>query len=378
MGDLLKNPYNTSMKTANYSPLLNSLIIVIWIALMVFLLITEKIIFVPLVLSVLFAFFLLPAVRRLERKGVPRIAAIFSMIILSLLAVVGIGMLMSFAVSQFVGDIPQYKTTVVNNTLATQQFVEKITRIPVESQRVWLADNVNIFELGAKNIGNIATGITSIITTLSLTFIFSFFVLYYRNKAMTFFRKWLGQMDEAVIFETFKKLVQIVPKYLSGVFWVMVILACINSLGFWAIGVPNPIFFGVIAAVLNIIPYAGPIIGFGIVVLFCLATVGPGVALSAMILFIVVQFLENNFLTPNISGRNININPLTAIIGIIIGGSMWGIVGMIIALPMLGMVKVIADSIPKLEPWGYLIGDEGTEDYELSWANIKKIFKRKK
>jgi predicted PurR-regulated permease PerM len=366
------------MKTAIYSPLLNPLMIVIWIALVIFLLITEKLIFVPLVLGLLFAFFLLPSVRGLERRRVPRIAAIFIMIVLSLLVVIGIGMLASFAVSQFIGDIPQYKTTIVNNTLVAQQFFEKLTHVPVDAQRIWLADNVNLFELGAKNIGNIATEITSIITTLSLTFIFSFFILYYRNKVMTFFRKLLGQMDEVIIFETFKKLVHIVPRYLSGVFWVMMILACINSLGFWAIGVPNPIFFGALAAMLNVIPYAGPIIGFGIVVLFSLATVGPAVALAAIILFLVVQFLENNFLTPNISGRNININPLTAIIGIIIGGSIWGIIGMIIALPVLGMIKVIADSVPKLEPWGYLIGDEGTEDYELSWANIKKVFKRKK
>ena len=365
------------MKNAIYSPLLNPLLVVIWMVAIVFLLITEKVIFMPLALGLLFAFFLLPAVRRLERRGFPRVVAIGIMIILTLGIVVAVGMLMSFAVSQFIGDLPQYKASIVDNTLVVQRFIEKVGHVSVDSQRIWFSENVNLFELGVRNIGNIATGIGRVVTTLGLTFVFSFFILYYRNKTMVFFKKLLGQMEEVAIFETFKKLIQIVPRYLSGVFWVMVILACINSLGFWLVGVPNPIFFGSLAAILNVIPYAGPILGFGIVVLFSLATVGPGVALGAVILFIVVQFLENNLLTPNIAGRTININPLTAIVGIIIGGSMWGIVGMIIALPVLGMVKVIADSVPRLEPWGYLIGDEGTEEHELSWSNFKRIFKRK-
>lgn len=364
------------MKSTTFIPFLTPLVIVIWIGAIIFVLITEKIIFIPLVLGLLFAFFLLPVVRRLEKRNVPRIAAILIMIILCIAVVAGVGTLLSFAVSQFAADIPQYKDAIVANTLAVQNFIEHTFRVSVASQQAWLADNVNLFELGTKNIGNIATGISSVITTLGLTFIYTFFILYYRNKAMVFLRKLLGQADEVVIFETFKKLVRIVPNYLSGVFWVMFILAIINSLGFWAIGVPNPIFFGVFAAILNVIPYAGPVIGFGIVVLFSLATAGPAVALGAIIMFIIIQFLENNLLTPNISGGTININPFTAIVGIIIGGTIWGIIGMVVALPILGMLKVVADSIPKLEPYGYLIGDEGTEEHALSWKNIKKIFKK--
>jgi predicted PurR-regulated permease PerM len=365
------------MKSLSSIPLLAPLVIAIWIAVIIFVLITQKMLLVPLVLGLLFAFFLLPMVRKMEKRRVPRIASILIMIIVSIAVVIGLGTLLSFAISQFVGDIPQYKEVLVQNTLTAQQFIERVADVPIATQQAWLADNVNLLELGTQNIGSIATGVGSIIATLGLTFIYTFFILYYRNKALVFFRKLLGQADEIAIFETFKKLIHIVPRYLSGVFWVMLILAVVNSLGFWILGVPNPIFFGVFAAILNIIPYAGPIIGFAVVVAFSFATVGPAIALGVVILSLVVQFIDNNLLTPNISGGTININPFTAIVGIIIGGSMWGIIGMIIALPILGMVKVIADSIPKLEPFGYLIGDEGTEEHALSWANLKKIFKKK-
>ncbi len=206
------------MKNAIYSPLLNPLLVVIWMVAIVFLLITEKVIFMPLALGLLFAFFLLPAVRRLERRGFPRVVAIGIMIILTLGIVVAVGMLMSFAVSQFIGDLPQYKASIVDNTLVVQRFIEKVGHVSVDSQRIWFSENVNLFELGVRNIGNIATGIGRVVTTLGLTFVFSFFILYYRNKTMVFFKKLLGQMEEVAIFETFKKLIQIVPRYLSGVF----------------------------------------------------------------------------------------------------------------------------------------------------------------
>ncbi len=364
------------MKTTIQIPFLNALLVVASIAVLITILIMGKTVLVPLVLGLLFAFLVLPLVRRLEHFHVPRVFAIGIMLVLMVAVVVGVGILISFAGSQFVASIPQYKTSIVTNTATAQQFIEQVTRIPIETQTLWFSENINLLELASQNLGNIATSITSIITTLGLTFIYTFFILYYRNKVMVFFRKLLGQADEIVILATLKKIVRVVPRYLSGVFWVMIILAIVNSLGFWAVGVPNPIFFGVLAAILNVIPYAGPVIGFGIVILFSFATVGPTVALGAIILFIVVQFLENNFLTPNIAGGNININPLTAIVGIIIGASLWGIIGMIIALPVIGMLKVVADSIPKLEPWAYLISDEGTDDHSLSWANIKKLFKR--
>jgi predicted PurR-regulated permease PerM len=366
------------MKTITQSPFLNPLLAAISGALIIALLVTQKTLLVPIVLGLMFAFLILPPVRKLERLGFPRIFAITLMILLMVIIVVSIGMLLYVAGSQFISSVPQYKTSITTNTIAAQQFIERATTIPVETQKLWFSENVNVLELATRNIGNIANGISNVVTTLGLTFIYAFFILYYRNKVMTFFRKLLGQADELIILATLKKLVQIVPRYLSGVSWVVIILTLVNSIGFWIIGVPNPIFFGALSALLNIIPYVGPVIGFGSVALFSFATVGPGVALGAIILFVIVQFLENNFLTPHIAGGTININPLTAIVGIIIGASIWGVIGMIIALPLLGMIKVITDSIPKLEPWGYLIGDEGTEDHALSWSTIKRIFKRNK
>ena len=346
------------MKTHIHSPFINPLLAAISLAGTITILIIGKNIIIPIVLGILFAFLLLPPVRSLEKLKIPRSLSIAIMIFAIIIVVGIIGTLISFAGREFITSIPNYQSSITQNTLAAQYYIEQVFHISIDAQKQWLTENINLLEIATQNIGTIATSITSIITTLGLTFIYAFFILYYRTKVMIFFKKLLGQADEQILFTTLRKLVHIVPRYLSGVSWVALILTIINSIGFWIVGVPNPLFFGVLAAVLNIIPYLGPIIGFGIVIIFSFITVGPAVALGAIILFLVVQFFENNFLTPRIAGGTIHINPLAAIIGIIIGSKLWGVVGTIIALPILGMIKVIADSIPSLKPWGYLVGDE--------------------
>ncbi len=369
--------YTTSMTTP-INPILNPMITVAAIAGITLLLVSQKTLFIPMALGLLFAFFILRSTMRLEQRGVPRIIANLIMIILSIGLCVGVGMLFSFAISQFAQNIPEHIPQIQSNIANLEKIITATTGVPVDVQQEWVAENINLLSLGAKNISTIATSIGKIVTTTSLTFIYAFFILYYRDKLMSFFKKLFGVSDSAAVTHTLNKLIHLVPNYLSGVVRVMGILAVVNTLGFWAIGVPSPVFFGILAAILNVIPYAGPIIGFAIVILFSLATAGPGVAIAATIMFIVIQFLENNILTPNIAGGTININPLAAIVGILIGHAMWGVVGMVVALPFIGMLKIICDANPSWEAFGYLIGDAGTEQHALSWANIKKTFTRKK
>ena len=366
------------MNSSRIHPLLNPMITLAVLFGVGYLLVLEKIIFVPVVLAFMFSFLLLPGTSRLEKRGVPRIAANLIMIIISILLVVSIGILMSFALSQFVGDLPAYRDTVNANIANIQEFVARIAHVSVADQRAWIADNLNILELGARNAGTLVTGATRVVSTLGLTFIYTFFFLYYRDKLRAFLQQLLGAQSEANILGVVNKFETIVPKYLTGVLTVALILGVFYTAGFFIIGLHNAILFGIMVAILNIIPYAGPIIGFGIVVLFALATQNPGVALGAIIVYLIAQFIDNNFLTPNIAGGGIDINPLAAIVSIIVGGVMWGVVGMIIALPIVAMIKVACDAVPHLRPWGYLLGNGGTEEYALTWDKAKHWFQRKK
>jgi predicted PurR-regulated permease PerM len=139
----------------------------------------------------------------------------------------------------------------------------------------------------------------------------------------------------------------------------VLILAILNSTGFLLLGIKHAILFGVLAAMLNIIPYIGVMIGSILPILMALLTKDEiGYALGALGVCVFVQFLDNNFITPYVVGSSVSINPLTATIVLVASAIIWGISGMILCLPLAGMFKVIFDNIESLKPYGFLIGEE--------------------
>ena len=147
-------------------------------------------------------------------------------------------------------------------------------------------------------------------------------------------------------------------RYLTGVMTVVAILAVINFIGFWAIGLEYALLFGVIAGLLNIIPYVGVLIGSALPVLYALLTMDHwGYAVGVLGICIFSQTLESNLITPKITGSSVQLNPLAAFLSLLIGGMIWGIVGMVLAILIAGVLKAIFDTIPGLKPIGYLMGD---------------------
>ena len=99
-------------------------------------------------------------------------------------------------------------------------------------------------------------------------------------------------------------------------------------------------------------------VGSAIPALVTLVDTGsPGKALGVVGVFMVVQFLEGNFITPMITGSKVSINPMAAIIALILGGELWGTPGMILSIPLMAVLKVVFDAGKNTEPWGFLLGD---------------------
>jgi predicted PurR-regulated permease PerM len=133
----------------------------------------------------------------------------------------------------------------------------------------------------------------------------------------------------------------------------------LNSIGFLALGINHAIFLGITAALLNVIPYVGVLIGSIIPVALALITKDSiWIAVGALAVCVVVQFLDNNFITPLVIGAAVSVNPLATTIALILGGMMWGLAGMMLFIPLLGMLKVVFDRVDGLKPLGYLIGEQ--------------------
>jgi predicted PurR-regulated permease PerM len=140
----------------------------------------------------------------------------------------------------------------------------------------------------------------------------------------------------------------------------ILINASLYAIGLSLVGIQNAILLAGVAALLTIIPYVGTVLGGLFPVLMALVTedsIQPALWAAGVLFFI--QTVDNYFIEPNIVGGEVNLSALTTIVTLIVGGLIWGVVGMILFLPMMGIFKIICDHVKVLEPLGHLIGEPG-------------------
>jgi predicted PurR-regulated permease PerM len=131
-------------------------------------------------------------------------------------------------------------------------------------------------------------------------------------------------------------------KYLGGLALVLAIQGAISAVGLFLLGVPYALVLGAFVAIMAIIPYLGAWIS-GILAVIVALTVSPTTALLTALLFLGIQQLEGNFLTPKIQGDTLHVHPILVFLAVIIGGGLGGIPGVIVAVPLLAVLRVLFD-----------------------------------
>jgi predicted PurR-regulated permease PerM len=130
----------------------------------------------------------------------------------------------------------------------------------------------------------------------------------------------------------------------------------LTALAVWAVGVPNPLLWGGIAAVLNFVPYLGPMGTATIIAFAALASIdNPARALLAPALFLLVHLTEANFITPTLLGRHLPVNTVAIFLGLIFFGWLWGLPGAVLAVPLTVCVKLVCDHVPAMARVGELL-----------------------
>lgn len=233
------------------------------------------------------------------------------------------------------------------------------------------------------NIIGFLTSSGSIFSDIILIPLYIFFFLIYRKFFKSFiFKAFSSDGNVLRVKSVLAKLYKVQQNYLYGLFTVMFIVGLLNSLGLLILGIENAFFFGFLAAILLLIPYIGIMIGSLLPALVALATKDSAwYAVGVIAVFMFIQMIEGNYITPKITGSRVSINSFVAILSIILFSMLWGTAGMIVALPVIASLKVVFDSIPELKPYGFIIG-EPLEEYLRSDARIrlknwKKIRKEK-
>lgn len=334
---------------------------------------------VPMSFAALLAMLMLPICKKLESWRFPRWVAILSCLLIVILIIAGLVFVFTSQVISFADDLPKYKNAINSKIENIEKLLERTTKASPEEQISFLKEKVSAFmEDAGQYIKVLFLATTGTIATIGVVLIYTFFFLYFRDRFKNFILKLTDSADEVKTRMILTKSGKVTARYLSGVFIVIIILSVLNSIGLMIIGLDYAIFFGIMVAILNIIPYIGVPIGSILPITMALITKDSFWTAAGVVGVIAInQFIEGNFLTPNIVGNKVNLNPLATIIALLIGASIWGIPGMIIFLPFLGVIKITLDHVEPLQPYAYLIGtDDSTGPSIIS--RIKGIFSKKK
>ncbi|QHT65286.1 AI-2E family transporter [Rhodocytophaga rosea] len=329
------------------------------ITLLVYGMMAMRAVLIPLAFSILLAIILYPLCRRLEKWKIGRIWAIIICLIVATVLVGGVITFISMQIMAFSNDLPQLIGRANQLLEIVQVWVEQTFNVKQSNQIPLLKNSLTEW---AKTHGALfastISATTSTLGSLLLLPVFIFFFLLYRNFFTHFFHKVFNNTPVASINTLLKKVQKVVQSYVLGLGLVILIIAGLNILGLLLLGIEYAIFFGLLGALLTIIPYVGIFIGSLLPILMSLLTKDSvWYAVGVAGVFFLVQVLEGNFITPNVVGSKVSVNPLAAIVGLILGGMLWGAAGMILALPFIAVLKVIFDSVESLEPYGYLLGE---------------------
>jgi len=322
---------------------------------------------IPLSFSLLFALLLHPLCVWLENWRIPRVFAIMICLIVLVVVIAGILMVIISQLTDFADIVPDLQKKFLTLFNDTQQWIRTEFGVRKKAQIAWLQKNAEIFtKSGGQVVGNLLSMVSNAFTNLGLVPVYIFFLLYYRS----FLRKFLDRLflsaSETDIKVILVKVRDVVRNYLIGLVFVMSIIATLNTLGLLILGIEHAMFFGILAALLNVIPYIGIIIGSVLPIIMAILTKDSlWYAVGVAVVFSVVQFLEGNFITPRVVGSKVSVNSLATVVALIVGGILWGAPGMILAIPFTAMLKVLFDTIPGMEAFGFLLGEVPDEHLKV-------------
>lgn len=330
----------------------------------------------PIFLGILFAYLLYPVNKFFENLSLPRIVAILISVVLGIIIVYGTVFFIYTQLRYLLKDLPILEEQAVKNLDTIFMQIESQLGSISEDQQLGLKSTIsNFFKASTDNLDAILTSTVQTVFTVFIMPVYVFFLLYYRNKYRDFILMVLPEKGHQKTDEIIKEVSVVTKKYMGGVFIVVLILCVLNSAGLYIVGVKYALLLGLIAAICNFIPYFGTIIGFSFPLIMALLTGdGPGTAIGVVILFVIIQFLENNILTPNITGGQVRVNPFFIILGVLIGGVIWGVPGMFIVVPLMASIRIIFEKIDSLKPWAFLISDSGTEKHAITRGKVKRFF----
>jgi predicted PurR-regulated permease PerM len=336
-------------------------------------------ILLPFGFAFLIAILLQPVEKLFLRLKLPRVIAILTSLLIAFIFLFSLVSFISQQISSFVSDVPAIERNLSHVFDDVQSWVSNTFHFSRQQQQQV------IDQAKGKNADTttaIATGTLSILTTslLSLTLvpIYVFLFLYYRNHLLLFIIHLFGEKHAPRVSKAIMEIRGVMRHYVTGLLIETSCVAVLNCVGLFLIGSPYAILLGLIGAILNLIPYIGGLIAVALTGIIILSNTGNTyMMLESIGVYMIVQFIDNNFFVPRIIGSSVQLNALFSIVAVLIGGALCGVGGMFLSIPFMAVFKVVCDHVDDLKPWGMLLGDAESARWQILRFRSMKIVKKK-
>ncbi|MEX2231485.1 MAG: AI-2E family transporter [Cyclobacteriaceae bacterium] len=316
---------------------------------------------IPIFFAALLAMLMAPVCRKLDAWGFNRALSTLTCILILVVVIAGVAFIISTQISTFAENMSTIQTKGKEFLEQAQRYIEEqIGMTPQEQDEAVKKQAEQSTQSGKPSLpARILGGIMSTLTGMVLTLVITFLMIYNKEQFETFFLRLYDDQDTKTVKTVVGQISEVSQKYLTGRATSVLIIATMYSIGLLIVGIKNAVLLAGIAALLTVIPYVGTVLGGMFPVLMALLTEDTQTALWAGVVMIVIQAIDNYFIEPNVVGGEVNLNALWSILSILAGGMIWGVAGMIVFLPLFGIIKIICDHVEPLKPIGYLLGEPG-------------------
>jgi len=332
---------------------------------------------VPLAFSCLLAILLSSPSRKLERLGISRGFAGMICLLVTLIVFFVVFYFISSSVVSFKNDFPAMMKNMQEAIGNLQLWLEEKFHLSTDKVHELFNSSASDMLPSTSVILNKALGtVSGGFLTMLIVFLQTFLLLLYRSLIVRFFIYTFADEFSGRIYNIFERIKYVIRSYIVGLAIEMAVVAIAYSGILFILGVKYALLLGVIGALLNLIPYIGIFIACIITALVTFSTNHASTVVWATVGILVIHLTDSNILLPRIVGSKVRINALATILGVIIGGAIWGIPGMFLAVPIMAIVKVVFEDTPPLFSLAILMDDNG--EMETKEKNIKKIVKKVK
>lgn len=368
MSEIAKNQEDESPVEVSLLKRIFRLLLGLFLILFVYSLYFAKDFFLPMVLAFLLALTLSPIVRFLSRRGVPAPLSATLLVLTSFFGFGMIGFLLSGPVADLVNDAPrigwELRQRLSDIQVPLTRFLEASEEIESVTESVDEQDVQKVVVAQPGIVSRAAGNLISAGTTIAVTVVLSLFLLasgslFYEKIVQSFHLMSDKKRALRVVYDVERE----ISRYLLTIALINSGLGVAVGLSCWAAGLPTPFLWGVVAALLNFLPYVGSLIGIVLVGIISVITFDTlAAALLAPLLYLGCTIMEGQFITPLVVGRRLQINAVAIFVAIAFWSWLWGFAGALLAVPILVIVKVFCDHFEDLRHVGNFLGAQSVQE----------------